>query len=112
VLQIIGTKKCPDTRKALRFCKERSIPCQFVDLGERKLSDGEWKKIFAAHRPQSLIDEQSAYYKKEGYAWRAYEPEEELVLHPELVKTPLIKLKNSVCVGYNPECLEAAKELQ
>jgi len=78
VLQVIGTKKCPETRKAIRFCKEHSIEFHFVDLVARNLSDGEWNNIFQVVEPKSLIDENSAYYKKEGYAWRAYDPEEEL----------------------------------
>ena len=33
-IQIFGTKKCNDTKKAERFFKERRIPYQFIDLKE------------------------------------------------------------------------------
>lgn len=34
-IQIFGTKKCNDTKKAERFFKERGIKFQFVDLREK-----------------------------------------------------------------------------
>ena len=33
-IQIFGTKKCQDTRKAERYFKERRIKFQFIDLKE------------------------------------------------------------------------------
>ncbi len=101
MLQIIGTKKCPETRKTLRFCKERGIEHQFVDLSARSLSPGEWENVFRGMQPPDLVDEQSSYYKKEGYAWRDYNASEELQLHPELLKTPLVRYKQKVVCGYD-----------
>jgi len=40
-IQIFGTKKCSDTRKAERFFKERGIKYQFVDMKEKGMSKGE-----------------------------------------------------------------------
>ena len=34
-IQIFGTKKCNDTKKAERFFKERGIKFQFVDMKEK-----------------------------------------------------------------------------
>ena len=34
-IQIFGTKKCRDTRKAERFFKERGIKYQFIDMKEK-----------------------------------------------------------------------------
>ncbi len=110
MLQIIGTKKCPETRKALRFCKERSIAHQFVNLDERNLSDGEWEKVFRSIDAHSLINPDSKYYQKEGYAWREYLPEEEVQLHTQLLKTPLLKLKQRVVLGFDTEFLESCRE--
>ena len=36
-IQIFGTKKCNDTKKAERFFKERRIPYQFINLKEKAL---------------------------------------------------------------------------
>ena len=101
VLQIIGTKKCPGTRKALRFCKERTIEHQFVDLDERKLSLGEWEQVFRVVDAGDLVDTESAYYKKEGYFWREYTASQELQDHPQLLKTPLVRCRGKVVVGFN-----------
>jgi arsenate reductase (glutaredoxin) len=101
LLQIIGTRKCPETRKALRLCKERGIEHQFVDLSARSLSPGEWENVFRMIQPSDLVDEQSPYFKKEGYAWREYDAFEELQLHPELLKTPLVRCKQKVVCGYD-----------
>ncbi len=101
MLQIIGYKSCPESRKALRFCKEAKIEHQFVDLKERELSKGEWTKIFAKFDGQALINLDSSYYKKEGYAWRSYDAKEELIEHPELLKTPILKEGNNIGVGFD-----------
>lgn len=101
MLQIIGIKSSNESRKALRFCKERSIAHQFVDLKERPLSKGEWVKIFSAVEPLSLIDTESSYYKKEGYSFREFDPIEELMLNPQLLKLPLLVRKHKVAVGFD-----------
>ena len=44
-IQIIGTKKCKNTKKSFMFFKERGIKYHFVDLNERSLSPGELDKI-------------------------------------------------------------------
>ena len=41
-IQIFGTKKSSDTRKAERFFKERGIKYQSIDLKEKSLSKGEF----------------------------------------------------------------------
>ena len=41
-VQIFGTKKCNDTKKAERFFKERGIKFQFIDMKEK------------GHEPQSM----------------------------------------------------------
>ena len=43
-IQIFGTKKSSDTRKAERFFKERGIRYQFVDLKEKGVILGKRKK--------------------------------------------------------------------
>ena len=37
-IQIFGTKKCNDTKKAERFFKERGIKYQFIDMKEKGMS--------------------------------------------------------------------------
>ena len=48
IIQIFGTKKSSDTRKAERYFKERGIKFQFVDLKEKGLSKGEFQSVLQA----------------------------------------------------------------
>lgn len=44
-IQIFGINKCFDTKKAMRYFKERGIRYQFIDMKEKGMSKGEyWKK--------------------------------------------------------------------
>ncbi|HKL57114.1 MAG TPA: hypothetical protein VJ854_01840 [Sphaerochaeta sp.] len=107
MLQIIGTKKCKETAKALRACKERSIPCQFVNLSERSLSEGEWASLFQSIPDEDLVDTSSPYYTKQGYQYREFSPQEELKEHPELLKTPVLRIKGRAHAGFDlPKLIE------
>ena len=44
-IQIFGTKKCDDTKKAERFFKERGIKYQFIDMKEKGMSKGEFTSV-------------------------------------------------------------------
>ena len=44
-IQIFGTKKCNDTKKAERFFKERGIRYQFIDMKEKGISKGEFNSV-------------------------------------------------------------------
>ena len=47
-IQIFGTKKSADTRKAERYFKERRIRFQSIDLKEKGLSKGEFNSVMQA----------------------------------------------------------------
>ena len=56
-IQIFGTKKSSDTRKAERYFKERGIKFQSVDLKEKGLSKGEFQSVMqAAGGLEAMID--------------------------------------------------------
>ena len=48
MIQIFGTKKCNDTKKAERFFKERGIKIQFIDMKEKGMSKGEFNSVAQA----------------------------------------------------------------
>ena len=48
-IQIFGTKKCNDTKKAERFFKERGIKYQFIDMKEKGMSKGEFNSVAQAN---------------------------------------------------------------
>lgn len=48
-IQIFGTKKCNDTKKAERYFKERGIRYQFIDMKEKGMSRGEFTSVAQAN---------------------------------------------------------------
>ena len=48
-IQIFGTKKCNDTKKAERFFKERGIKFQFIDMKVKGMSKGEFNSVAQAN---------------------------------------------------------------
>ena len=47
-IQIFGTKKSSDTRKAERWFKERRIRVQYIDMGEKGIAKGELRSVAQA----------------------------------------------------------------
>ena len=59
-IQIFGTKKSADTRKAERYFKERGIKFQSVDLAQKGFSKGELNSILqAVGGMENLLDEKT-----------------------------------------------------
>ena len=48
MIQVFGTKKCNDTKKAERFFKERGVKFQFIDMKEKGMSKGEFTSVAQA----------------------------------------------------------------
>lgn len=103
VIQIFGTPKCKETRKAERFFKERRAQIQLIDLREKGLSLGELRKILQALPPEELIDTGSRQYQQRGLQYMKFDIEEELLEDPMLLKTPIVRSGQLVTVGYEPE---------
>lgn len=102
-IQIIGTKKCSDTRKAERYFKERRIQFQFRDLNEKGVSKGELDNIKAAVPLEELIDREGKEYKKLNLQYITHDVEEALLEHPLLFKTPVVRNGRQATIGYMPD---------
>jgi len=105
-IQIFGTKKSADTRKAERFFKERGIKFQSVDLKEKGLSRGELQSVMqAAGGLDALIDPDCK--DKQTLALIQYlVPEQKLekLLENQIVlKQPIVRNGKQATVGYTPE---------
>ena len=101
-MQIYGTKKCPVTRKAERFFRERGIFFQFMDLNERGLSRGELENIRRGAGGAGLIDPAGAAYRKRGLAYMDFDETEEILADPLLLATPVVREGGRSVVGDNP----------
>ena len=102
-IQIIGIKKSNETKKAERFFSERGIKYHFRDLTEKGLAKGELENICRVIPAGDLIDKESKEYKKRGMEFMVYNPEEELLGNPLLIKMPVVRNGNLVTAGYEPE---------
>lgn len=102
-IQIFGQKKCSNTRKAERFFSERNIPYHLVDLASKGISEGELQSICRKINAADLIDPDSQVYKKKGFAYMTYDPVEEILENPTLLKSPVIRNGSEVSCGYVPE---------
>lgn len=103
-IQIFGTKKCQDTRKAERYFKERGIKFQFVDLTVRGLSKGELQKVQAvAGGWSALLDTEGKEYAKSNLKYLVHDVAEALLANPLLLKTPIVRNGQQATIGYRPE---------
>ena len=102
-IQIFGTLKCQETRKTQRYFKERGIPFQFINLAEKGLSRGELSSVRAALGIENLIDKNSKEYNKRNLKYLTHDVEEELLNHPLLYRTPIVRNNGKATVGYAPD---------
>ncbi|MCX7999506.1 MAG: ArsC family transcriptional regulator [Leptospiraceae bacterium] len=103
VVQIIGTKKCKDTSKALRYFQERGIKPAFLDLNEKPLSKGELENITRVVNIEDLLDKTSKEYEKQNLKYMQFNIFEKLLEFPLLLKTPILRYGKKVILGYAPE---------
>ena len=105
-IQIFGTKKSSDTRKAERFFKERGITFQSIDLKEKGLSKGEFQSVMqAVGSLEAMIDPDCK--DKELLALIRYIAEEDKVQkvleNQSVLKQPVVRDGRKATVGYQPE---------
>jgi len=101
-LQIFGTRKCPDTRKAERFFRDRGVAYQFIDLAEKGISPGELRSVAGAVGMASLVDTGGKRFKDRGLGYQDYDEEAEVLRDPLLMKTPVVRDGRRATVGYDP----------
>jgi len=104
-IQIFGTAKCFDTKKAERYFKERNIKYQLVDIYKYGLSKGEFASVKAAVGLNDLINQKSIDYKRLNlqHIGGSSVREEILFKNPKLYKTPIVRNGKKSTVGYQPD---------
>ncbi|MDE5584673.1 MAG: arsenate reductase family protein [Ruminococcus sp.] len=105
-IQIFGTKKCSDTRKAERWFKERRIKYQMIDMKEKGMSRGEFNSIKqSVGGTDSMIDENCR--DKELVTLIKYlsdsDREEKILENQHVIITPIVRNGKKATVGYCPE---------
>ena len=103
-VQIFGTKKNSDTRKAQRFFAERRVKVHFVDLAERAASLGELRRFSQKFGVEKLIDRESKRFAELGLRQAIYGEEKWLSIlidEPFILTQPLVRCQNKVSIGVN-----------
>ena len=113
-VQIFGTKKSADTRKALRFFAERRVKTHFVDLAERAASPGELKRFAQKFGAEALVDRASRRFAELGLGPARYGDERWIAIladEPLLLRQPLARWQYRLTVGSaEPEWTAWAEE--
>ena len=107
-IQIFGSPKCFDTKKAERWFKERRIKYQYIDLPRYGMSPGEYRAVKQKLGFEALVDTQCRAYEElyMPYITPAAQ-EEKLLEYPELFRTPIVRNGKLCTVGYCPETWES-----
>lgn len=105
-IQIFGTKKCNDTKKAERFFKERGIKYQFIDMKEKGMSKGEFTSVAQANGGlEAMLNKEAK--DKDTLALIKYIAEEDklekILENQQLIKTPIVRNAKLSTIGYQPD---------
>lgn len=104
-IQIFGTNKDFDTKKAQRFFKERGIKFQFIDMNDKGMSKGEFLSVLNVIPLNDLIDFQSK--DKTNILLLDYMNDDmkkdKLLECQHLIKTPIVRNGRKATVGYKPD---------
>ena len=105
-IQVFGTKKNFDCKKAERYFKERNIRFQYIDMKEKGLSKGEFQSVCqAVGGVDKLIDETCKdkdlltlvqYIADEQKAEKVFE-------NQKIIKLPIVRNGKQATVGYVPD---------
>lgn len=105
-MQIFGTKKCNDTKKAERFFKERGIKYQFIDMKEKGMSKGELISVAGSNGGiMNMINPDAK--DKDAVALLQYIADEDkldkLLENQQIIKTPVVRNGKQSTLGYQPD---------
>ena len=105
-IQIFGTKKCNDTKKAERFFKERGIKFQFIDMKEKGMSKGEFTSVAQANGGlENMINWECK--DKDMLALIKYianeDKLEKVLENPQVIKTPVVRNVKQSTLGNQPD---------
>ncbi len=109
-IQIFGSKKSNDSKKAERWFKERRIKYQMIDMKEKGMSRGELTSVMqAVGGLDALLDPNTK--DKDTLALLNYLTEdaklEKVLENPQLLRTPVVRNGKKATVGYAPEVWES-----
>lgn len=105
-IQIFGTKKSADTRKAQRFFQERRIKFQFVDLSQKGLSKGEFESVARAVGGMEELIDWNCKDQKTLTLIKYLVPDQQLekvLENQQVLKQPIVRNGKQATLGYQPD---------
>ena len=105
-IQIFGTRKCNDTKKAERFFKERGIKYQFIDMKEKGMSKGEFTAVAQANGGLEAMLDPDCKDTDTLALIKYLAPEDKLdkiLENQQVIKTPVVRNGRLATLGYRPE---------
>ncbi len=119
MIQIFGTSKSFDTKKAQMWFKERRISFQFVDLKEKEMSRGEFDSVLDCLAKvegsrdgavEALIDSKSKDYASIAYLDDSEKEDKLFENQLKLMKQPVCRNgKTAATAGLAPKIWESWK---
>ena len=109
-IQIFGTKKCNDTKKAERYFKERGIKYQFVDMKEKGMSKGEFTSVAEKNGGVDNMLNPDAKDKDALALIKNIADEDKLITileNQQVIKTPIVRNGKQSTLGYQPDVWKA-----
>lgn len=101
-IQIFGSAKSQDSKKAERFFRERGVKFQAIDLADKGLSPGELRALASALGLEALADREGRRWKERGLDHLVVDLEEELLADPLLLRMPIVREGRRAVVGVDP----------
>ena len=105
-IQIFGTKKCFDTKKAERYFKERRVKYQMIDLKEKGMSRGELQSVVQAVKGlDNLLDPNAKDTQTLALVKYLADADklDKVFENQQLIKTPVVRNGKQATVGYQPD---------
>ena len=106
-IQIFGSSKSFDTKKAERWFKERRIKYQYIDVPSKGLSPREYQSVKQKVGFETLINTKCRTYEDLEDQYKRYVTpavwDEKILEHPELFNTPIVRNGKEATVGYCPD---------
>ena len=105
-IQIFGSTKSSDSRKAERYFKERRIQYQFIDMKKYGMSGGEFDSVLrAVGGIDKLVDwnGKSPDLDLLKYLADDRDKEDKVFENQGLIRLPVVRNGKKATVGYEPE---------
>ena len=105
-IQIFGSKKNNDSKKAERYFKERGIRFQYIDMREKGMSAGEFQSVMRAVGGfDYMIDNETK--DQDTLSMIRYmsdeDAREKILENQHLLLLPIVRNGKQATVGYQPE---------